>query len=312
MKNVNQFIDKEIKSIKQTVGDEKVLCALSGGVDSAVTALLVHRAIGNNLLCMFIDHGLMRKDEPEEVIDTFDRHFNIQLQAVNAKERFLKALKGISDPEIKRKIIGTQFIRVFEEEATKHNNFSYLAQGTIRSDIIETGDGKKMVKSHHNVGGLPEKLNFKLIEPLKNLYKEQVRAVGKALGLPDKVIMRQPFPGPGLAIRIIGEVTAEKLDIIKEADAVFRKEIEADGLNIWQYFAILTDIKTVGVRAGARTYNYTIALRAVDSGDAMTAEWVMMPWATLKAASLKITQIPGVGRVVYDITAKPPATIEWE
>jgi len=312
MKNEDQFINEQIKIIQETVGSEKVLCALSGGIDSAVTALLVHRAIGDNLLCMFIDNGLMRKGEPEEVIETFGRRCNIRLQAVNAQERFLHALKGITAPETKRKIIGTEFIRVFEEEAIKYGDFSFLAQGTIRSDIIETGNKKRSIKSHHNVGGLPEKINFNLLEPLKTLYKDQVRSVGSALGLPDYIVRRQPFPGPGLGIRIIGEITAEKLEILREADFVFCQEIEKDGLSIWQYFAVLTNMKTVGVTGGVRTYNYTIALRAVDSIDAITAEWVRLPWATLKAAAEKITQIPGVSRVVYDITGKPPATIEWE
>ena len=312
MKNINQFIEEQIDAIRKTVVRGKVLCALSGGVDSAVTALLVHRAVGDKLLCMFIDSGLMRKGEPEEVASTFGRHFGIPLQTVRAGDRFLEALKGVTDPEAKRKIIGNLFIRVFEEEAEKLGDFAFLAQGTIYPDIIESGSDGKLVKTHHNVGGIPENLNFELIEPLKTLYKDEVRAVGRALGLPEPVVNRQPFPGPGLGIRIIGEVTAEKLAILKEADAAFREVIENNNLSVWQYFAVLTDIKTVGMRDGERTYNYTIALRAVDSTDAMTAEWVRLPWTALEAATQKIARIPGVGRVVYDITAKPPATIEWE
>lgn len=312
MKNINQFIEEQIDAIRKTVGRGKVLCALSGGVDSAVTALLVHRAVGDKLLCMFIDSGLMRKGEPEEVASTFGRHFGIPLQTVRAGDRFLEALKGVTDPEAKRKIIGNLFIRVFEEEAEKLGDFAFLAQGTIYPDIIESGSDGKLVKTHHNVGGIPENLNFELIEPLKTLYKDEVRAVGRSLGLPEPVVNRQPFPGPGLGIRIIGEVTAEKLAILKEADAAFREVIENNNLSVWQYFAVLTDIKTVGMRDGERAYNYTIALRAVDSTDAMTAEWIRLPWTALEAAAQKIARIPGVGRVVYDITAKPPATIEWE
>ena len=312
MINANQFIEEQVNAIKQTVGAGKVLCALSGGVDSAVTALLTHRAVGDRLLCMFIDSGLMRKDEPEEVAATFGRHFGIPLRVVPAADKFLEALRGVTEPEEKRIIIGNLFIRVFEEEAVKLGEFEYLAQGTIYPDIIESGNNGKLVKTHHNVGGLPENLKFKLVEPLRTLYKHEVRIVGHALGLPEHVVNRQPFPGPGLGIRVIGEVTAEKLAILKEADAVFREEIEKNGLSVWQYFAVLTGIKTVGVAAGERTYNYTIALRAVDSTDAMTASWVRLPWTVLAAAAEKIARIPGVGRVVYDITAKPPATIEWE
>ncbi|HHZ18184.1 MAG TPA: glutamine-hydrolyzing GMP synthase [Acholeplasmataceae bacterium] len=312
MINANQFIEEQVNAIKQTVGAGKVLCALSGGVDSAVTALLTHRAVGDRLLCMFIDSGLMRKDEPEEVAATFGRHFGIPLRVVPAADKFLEALRGVTEPEEKRIIIGNLFIRVFEEEAVKLGEFEYLAQGTIYPDIIESGNNGKLVKTHHNVGGLPENLKFKLVEPLRTLYKHEVRIVGRALGLPEHVVNRQPFPGPGLGIRVIGEVTAEKLAILKEADAVFREEIEKNGLSVWQYFAVLTGIKTVGVAAGERTYNYTIALRAVDSTDAMTASWVRLPWTVLAAAAEKIARIPGVGRVVYDITAKPPATIEWE
>jgi GMP synthase (glutamine-hydrolysing) len=254
----------------------------------------------------------MRKDEPEEVAATFGRHFGIPLRVVPAADKFLEALRGVTEPEEKRIIIGNLFIRVFEEEAVKLGEFEYLAQGTIYPDIIESGNNGKLVKTHHNVGGLPENLKFKLVEPLRTLYKHEVRIVGRALGLPEHVVNRQPFPGPGLGIRVIGEVTAEKLAILKEADAVFREEIEKNGLSVWQYFAVLTGIKTVGVAAGERTYNYTIALRAVDSTDAMTASWVRLPWTVLAAAAEKIARIPGVGRVVYDITAKPPATIEWE
>ena len=311
---MKKFLEEEIKNIREEIGNKKVLCALSGGVDSSVVAVLVHRAIGEKLTCVFVDHGLLRKGEREEVEREFKDHFQMNLITVDARERFLDKLKGIIDPEKKRKIIGEEFIRVFEEEQSKLKDIDYLVQGTIKSDIIESGTkGKVAVKSHHNVGGLPEDVNFELIEPLKTLYKEEVREVGRLLGISPEIVERQPFPGPGLAVRCLGEITKEKLEILREADYIFREEIKNAGLNIWQYFAVLPNIQSVGVIDGQRTYCHTIALRAVNSIDGMTGEWAKIPLEILEKISTRITdKIPEVNRVVYDITSKPPATIEWE
>ena len=314
--NMEEFIEESIEEIKKEVADKKALCALSGGVDSSVAAVLVHKAIGDNLVCVFVDHGLLRKYEKEQVENVFRDEFHMNLITVDARERFLSKLKGVSDPEEKRKIIGEEFIRVFEEEQKKLTDINYLIQGTIYPDVIESGlDGKVAVKSHHNVGGLPEDINFELIEPLRQLFKDEVREVGKLLGISEEIIGRQPFPGPGLGIRVLGEVTEKKLQIVREADYIFRDEIKKAGWNnkIWQYYAAIPDIKSVGVTHGKRTYSYTIVLRAVNSIDGMTAEWVKIPFELLEKISNRITdEVPHVNRVVYDITGKPPATIEWE
>lgn len=311
---MQDFIDKSIREIKEKVGDRNALCALSGGVDSAVAAVLVHKAIGDNLTCVFVDHGLLRKYEREEVEKVFKDEFHMNLITVDAEDRFLRKLKNIRDPEEKRKIIGGEFIRVFEEEQAKLADIAYLIQGTIKSDIVESGrKGNVAVKSHHNVGGLPDDVNFQLIEPLKTLYKGEVREVGRLLAISPEIVNRQPFPGPGLGIRILGEVNKEKTDILKEADYIYRDEVEKAGLDIWQYFAVLPNIQSVGVTDGKRTYNHTIALRAVNSSDGMTAEWSRIPLDILEKISTRITdEVEGVNRVVYDITGKPPGTIEWE
>lgn len=309
------FIDEKVKSIKETVGDGKAICALSGGVDSSVAAVLVHKAIGKNLTCIFVDHGLLRKDEASEVYNTFKK-FDINLIMVNAKDRFLGKLKGVSDPEKKRKIIGTEFIRVFEEESKKLEGTKFLVQGTIYPDVVESGTGTSAkIKSHHNVGGLPKDIKFKLIEPLRELFKDEVREVGRKLGIPEAIVSRQPFPGPGLAIRVLGEITEDKLAILREADYIFRDEIKKANLDksIWQYFAVLPDIRSVGVMGDERTYSYTIALRAVQSVDGMTSDWYKIPYEVLdKVSSRIVNEVKGVNRIVYDITSKPPATIEWE
>ena len=314
--SIESFIEKELKNIRQTVGDKKVLCALSGGVDSSVVATLIHRAIGDQLTCIFVDHGLLRKNEAEEVMELLAGEFQMNIIKVDAAERFLSKLEGVDDPEQKRKIIGNEFIHVFDEEASKLTDVDFLAQGTLYSDVIESGTevGKK-VKSHHNVGGLPEDMQFELIEPIRALFKDEVRAVGTALGLPDHIVWRQPFPGPGLGIRVLGEVTKEKLEIVREADAILREEIRNAGLDrhIWQYFAVLPNIRSVGVRNDARSYDYTIGIRAVHSVDGMTSEWARIDWEVLDKISRRIvSEVDQVNRVVYDITSKPPATIEWE
>ncbi|WP_040212442.1 glutamine-hydrolyzing GMP synthase [Clostridium polynesiense] len=310
------FAEEKIREIKEIVGDKKLICALSGGVDSSVAAVMVHKAVGKQLTCIFVDHGLLRKDEGDTVEKIFKEQFDMNLIRVNAKERFLSKLKGVEDPERKRKIIGEEFIRVFEEEAGKLGEISFLVQGTIYPDVVESGTGTSaVIKSHHNVGGLPEDLQFKLIEPLRELFKDEVREVGEELGIPHDLVWRQPFPGPGLAIRVLGEITEEKLEITREADFIFRDEIAKAGLDgaIWQYFAVLPDIRSVGVMGDERTYSHTIALRAVTSSDGMTSNWAHIPFEVLEKASSRIVnEVNNVNRVVYDITSKPPATIEWE
>ncbi|WP_139905509.1 glutamine-hydrolyzing GMP synthase [Clostridium thermarum] len=310
------FAEAKIKEIRELVGDKKVLCALSGGVDSSVAAVMVHKAVGKQLTCIFVDHGLLRKDEGDQVEAIFKKQFDMNLIRVNAQERFLNRLKGISEPEKKRKIIGEEFIRVFEEEANKLGEIDYLVQGTIYPDVVESGTHTSAtIKSHHNVGGLPEDMNLKLIEPLRELFKDEVRAVGEELGIPHHLVWRQPFPGPGLAIRVLGEVTEEKLFITREADAIFREEIANAGLEgkIWQYFACLPNIQSVGVMGDERTYCHTVALRAVTSSDGMTSDWAHIPYEVLDKISRRIVnEVKGVNRIVYDITSKPPATIEWE
>ena len=311
----SSFIDDAVAKIKEKAGNGKALCALSGGVDSSVAALLVQKAIGDRLTCVFVDHGLLRKNEGDEVEAVFSK-FGLNLIRVNAGERFLAKLKDVEDPEQKRKIIGSEFIAVFEEEAKKLGSVDYLVQGTIYPDVIESGAGSSaMIKSHHNVGGLPETMDFKgLIEPLRELFKDEVRKVGLDLGLPENLVMRQPFPGPGLGVRIIGKITAEKVAILQDADAVFREEIAAAGLDreISQYFAALTDMRSVGVMGDSRTYYYTVGLRAVITSDFMTAEWARIPHEVLAKTSNRIVnEVHGINRVVYDITTKPPATVEW-
>lgn len=316
--NTTSFIDESINNIKNEVGNNKVLCALSGGVDSSVLALLLHKAIGDKLICMHIDTGLMRKGESDYVVNTFRSRFNINLDYINASKIFLDRLANVVDPEKKRKIIGATFIEVFESESSKYGKIDYLAQGTLYPDVIESVSVRGpsvTIKSHHNVGGLPEKMNMKLIEPFKYLFKDEVRKIGKELGLPDDLIQRHPFPGPGLAVRIIGEITEERLAILREADAIFIDEIKKAGIynDIWQAFAVLLPVQSVGVMGDERTYELTIALRAVTSVDGMTADWAKIDYEILgKISNRIINDIKGVNRVVYDISSKPPATIEWE
>jgi len=312
----NAYAEASIAKIKSTVGNGRALCALSGGVDSTVCAALMSRAIGQNLVCIFVDTGLMRLNEGDEVEKLFHDNFNSQFIRIHAEDRFLSKLAGITDPETKRKIIGEEFIRVFEEEAKKLGAVDFLVQGTIYPDIAESGVGQALVKSHHNVGGLPDVIDFKeIIEPLRDLYKDEVRALGTTLGMPDTLVHRQPFPGPGLAVRVIGEITKPKLDTLRHADHIFREEIARAGLStkIWQYFAIITDTKTVGMQNNARTYGNVIALRAVHSTDATSAQVAHLPYDLLATIVERITtEVTGCTRVVYDVTPKPPATIEWE
>ncbi|MCM3241000.1 glutamine-hydrolyzing GMP synthase [Heyndrickxia oleronia] len=314
--SMENFIEIEMEKIRQTVGDKKVLCALSGGVDSSVVAVLIHKAIGDQLTCIFVDHGLLRKGEAEGVMKTFADGFNMNVIKVDAKDRFMSKLEGVSDPEKKRKIIGNEFIYVFDDEATKLEGIEFLAQGTLYTDIIESGTATaQTIKSHHNVGGLPEDMQFKLIEPLNTLFKDEVRALGTELGIPDEIVWRQPFPGPGLGIRVLGAISEEKLEIVRESDYILREEIKKAGLDreIWQYFTVLPDIRSVGVMGDARTYDYTIGIRAVTSIDGMTSDWARIPWDILELISTRIVnEVSHVNRVVYDITSKPPATIEWE
>ena len=314
---MDEFAKKSIESLKKKIGDKKVLCALSGGVDSSVAAVMIHKAVGKHLTCIFVDHGLLRKNEGDEVEKIFKEQFDMNLIRVDAEDRFLKKLTGVTEPEKKRKIIGEEFIRVFEEEAKKIGAVDYLVQGTIYPDVIESGSGDAAtIKSHHNVGGLPDYVDFKeIIEPLRDLFKDEVRKVGTELGIPDFLVWRQPFPGPGLAIRVIGDITKNKLDILRDVDAIFREEIANAGLDkeVNQYFAVLTNMRSVGVMGDGRTYDYVIALRAVSTNDFMTADWARIPYDVLEKASNRIiNEVKNVNRIVYDITSKPPATIEWE
>ncbi|MCY9806522.1 glutamine-hydrolyzing GMP synthase [Lentilactobacillus senioris] len=314
--SMDDFIDLSIQKIRDTVGDKKVLLGLSGGVDSSVVGVLLHKAIGDQLTSIFVDHGLLRKNEAEQVMDSLAGKFGLNIVQVNAQERFLSKLAGVSDPEKKRKIIGNEFIQVFNDEAQKLEGIDFLAQGTLYTDVIESGtDTAQTIKSHHNVGGLPEDMHFELIEPLNTLFKDEVRELGEKLGIPHDLVWRQPFPGPGLGIRVIGEVTEDKLEIVRESDWILRDEIAKAGLDqeVWQYFTVLPGFKSVGVMGDGRTYDYTIAIRAVSSIDGMTADFSKLPWDVLQKISTRIVnEVEGINRVVYDVTSKPPSTIEWE
>lgn len=313
---MGSFLERAVAEVREQVGDKKVLCALSGGVDSSVAAVLVQRAVGDQLTCVFVNHGLLRKGEAEQVQKTFKEKFKVNLVYVDARERFLSKLAGVTDPERKRKIIGEEFIRVFEDESAKLGQIDFLVQGTLYPDVVESGTATAaVIKSHHNVGCLPEDMRFELVEPLRWLFKDEVRVLGEEMDLPEEVVWRQPFPGPGLAVRILGEVTAAKAAVLQEADAIVEQEIRAAGLyrQIWQSFAVLPDMRSVGVMGDERTYAHTVAIRAVHSHDAMTADWVRLPYEVLEAISSRIvSEIKEINRVVYDITSKPPATIEWE
>jgi len=316
-RNMNEYVEQEIERIRAQIGDKKAICGLSGGVDSTVSAVMVHRAVGRQLTCIFVDHGLMRKNEPDEVERVCREKFDMNFVRVDARDEFLGKLAGVTDPEQKRKIIGETFIRVFERESKKLGKVDFLVQGTIYPDIIESGeDGYKQVKAHHNVGGLPESIGFEgIVEPVKMLYKDEVRRAGLVLGIDEALVQRQPFPGPGLGVRILGAITPERADTLREADAIFREEIAAAGLHrqIGQYFAILTDMSSTGVTDGSRTYDAVVALRAVATSNFVTAQFVPLPYELLGRVSERIIrEVPGVNRVVYDITNKPPGTIEWE
>ncbi len=314
--HMDTFIQQEIQKVRDLVGDKKVLLALSGGVDSSVVGVLLQRAIGDQLTCIFVDHGLLRKGEGDQVMESLAGKFGLNIIRVNAKDRFLEKLKGVSDPEQKRKIIGNEFIYLFDDEAKKLQDIDFLAQGTLYTDIIESGtDTAETIKSHHNVGGLPEDMQFQLIEPLNTLFKDEVRALGIELGMPHDLVWRQPFPGPGLGIRVLGDITEEKLEIVRESDAILREEIKLAGLegDIWQYFTVLTGLRSVGVMGDSRTYDYTIAIRAITSIDGMTADFARIPWDVLQKVSVRmVNEVKYINRVVYDITSKPPATVEWE
>ncbi len=312
--NMDDYIEQQIKAIREQVGDKKILLGLSGGVDSSVCAALISKAVPNQLICIYVDHGFMRKNESEEIDEVFSK-MDLNFVHVDASERFLSKLAGVTEPEQKRKIIGAEFVSVFQDEAKKHGDYEFLAQGTIYPDVIESGaNNSANIKSHHNVGGLPKDMSFiGLVEPLRNLFKDEVRQLGKKLGLPESLVNRQPFPGPGLAIRVIGEVTKERLDILRNADAIWRQEIEENKIKADQYFAVLTNVRSVGVMGDFRTYDYALALRAVTTSDFMTAEYTKIPHSVLeKAASRIANEVDGVSRVCYDITGKPPATVEWE
>lgn len=314
--SMDDFIDMQVESIRKEVGDKKVILGLSGGVDSSVTAVLIHKAIGDQLTCIFVDHGLLRKNEADEVMNALSRDLGVKIVKVDAADRFLGKLKGVSDPEQKRKIIGKEFVEVFNEEAKKMKDAEYLAQGTLYTDVIESGtDTAQTIKSHHNVGGLPKKLGFKLIEPLRSLFKDETRELGEKLGIPHDLVWRQPFPGPGLGIRVLGEITPEKLEIVRESDAILHEEIKKAGLDeeIWQYFTVLPGIRSVGVMGDGRTYDYAVGIRAVTSIDGMTADFAKIPWDVLQKISVRIVnEVDHVNRILYDVTSKPPSTIEWE
>ena len=314
--SMESFIDMQIEKIREQVGDKKVLLGLSGGVDSSVVGVLLQRAIGDQLTSIFVDHGFLRKGEGDQVMNMLGDKFGLNIIRVNAEERFMNKLDGVSDPEKKRKIIGNEFVYVFDDEASKLKDVKFLAQGTLYTDVIESGtDTAQTIKSHHNVGGLPEDMQFELIEPLNTLFKDEVRALGTELGMPDEIVWRQPFPGPGLAIRVMGDLTPEKIAVVRDSDAILREEIAAAGLDrdVWQYFTVNTGVRSVGVMGDIRTYDYTLAIRAITSIDGMTAEFAKLPWDVLQKISVRIVnEVDHINRVVYDITSKPPATVEWE